>query len=66
MREIEVIYSNGKDTKKLGTSINGTNEDINKYYLGKWFNLGKGELDSMYKAIAVYFCDTEKAEVMAL
>jgi hypothetical protein len=65
MRAIEVIYYNGKDTKKVGGSINGTNESISEYYLGKCFNFGI-EGDDMYKAIAVYFCDTEKAEVMQL
>ena len=58
MRHIEVIFDSGN---KLETSINGTDEEIREYYLGRdyagrQFNLGDGAGgDLMAKAIAVRF-----------
>ena len=37
MRAIKVHFSNGDS---LVTSINGTNEEIKRYYIGNVFNLG--------------------------
>lgn len=54
MKTIRVSYSNGDF---LVTSINGTKEEIEKYYLGNFFNIGRGESDKMEKAIKVEFLD---------
>lgn len=54
MKTIRVSYSNGDF---LVTSINGTREEIEKYYLGKIFNIGCGENDKMERAIKVEFLD---------
>lgn len=40
-----------------GGSINGTNVEILDYYVGKWFNAGKGEHDYMAVCTAVEFLD---------
>lgn len=52
MKEITVFFSNGD---KLSTCINGKEEQIRAYYLGKTFNVGVGEKDSMAKCIDVIF-----------
>jgi hypothetical protein len=50
----KVTFLNGDS---LVTSINGTQEEIEKYYLGNSFNLGCGEKDRMTIAIKVEFLD---------
>lgn len=52
MRTIKVHFSDGNS---LVTAINGTRDEIEKYYLGKYFNLGDGEKDKMEKAIRIEF-----------
>lgn len=37
MKAIKVTYADG-DT--VETNINGTMEEIERYYVGKWFNVG--------------------------
>lgn len=54
MKTIKVYFSNGDS---LITSINGTREEIEKYYLGNSFNLGDGERDLMATAEKVEFLD---------
>lgn len=49
---VKVTFANGDH---LTTSINGTEEEIRKYYLGKEFNIGDGEEDDVQKAVAVEF-----------
>jgi hypothetical protein len=56
MKSIRVRFSNGDS---LVTSINGTNEEIRAYYLGKLFELSEGV---MARATEVEFLDTEKSE----
>lgn len=58
MRHIRVTYSNGDQVQ---TQINGSTEDIERYYLGKVFNLGTVE-DNMQIALRVEFLDTEEAK----
>jgi ribosomal protein L21E len=53
MRHIRVTYSNGQS---IETEINGSTEDIERYYLGKVFNLGVVE-DNMQIALRVEFLD---------
>jgi hypothetical protein len=52
MKKIKVHFSNG-DT--LTTSINGTNQEIEDYYLGNVFNLGNASRDVMVTATKVEF-----------
>lgn len=52
MKTIKAHFSDGNF---LITAINGTREEIEKYYLGKYFNLGNGEKDKMEKAIRIEF-----------
>lgn len=54
MRSIKVYFSNGDH---LFTNINGTNDHILAYYIGKEFNLGNGEHDLMAIATKVEFLD---------
>lgn len=49
MITVKVTFANGDI---ITTSINGTFEEANEYYLGKWFNLGPVE-DNMQKAISI-------------
>ena len=55
--EIKVYFANGDC---LETCINGTNKEIEKYYLGEnylgnMFNLGSGGNDKMVRATKVEF-----------
>jgi len=54
MRAIKVTFDDGEE---LTTNINGTNEEIRKYYIGQWFNRGSGSEDKMTKAVSVEFLD---------
>lgn len=56
MRHIRVTYSNGQS---IETEINGSTEDIERYYLGKVFNLGAVE-DNMQIALRVEFLDNKE------
>jgi len=46
-----------KCTTELGSSwitgINATSEEAREYFLGKWFNVGRGENDCMELVTAV-------------
>lgn len=53
MRAIKVHFDNGDS---LVTSINGSNQEIENYYLGNTFNLGDGAGgDKMVKAVRIEF-----------
>jgi hypothetical protein len=55
MQDITVHFEDGN---KIHTSINGTNEEIEKYYIGTYFNFGDSDecpQDKMVKAITVEF-----------
>jgi hypothetical protein len=55
MRTITVYYNNGDH---VSTNINGTDNEIYAYYLGKVFNLGDGAGgDLMARALCVDFLD---------
>lgn len=54
LRTIRVNWSNGDSTM---TSINGTNDEIEAYYLGKEFNIGSGENDLLVHAVSIEFLD---------
>jgi len=51
MRVVKVYFENGDH---LTTEINGTNKQIEEYYLGKFFNLGRVK-DNMQKCIKIEF-----------
>lgn len=52
MKTVKVTFCNGYS---LVTSINGTHDEIISYYVGRWFNLGRGENDLMAKGVSVQF-----------
>lgn len=53
MRAVEITYTSGE---KIETSINGTDEEIARYYVGQVFNLGDGKGgDRMETALSVRF-----------
>ncbi len=54
MKTIKVYFDNGDS---ITTSINGTNQEIEQYYLGNSFNLGRNGDDLMVKAVSVIFLD---------
>jgi hypothetical protein len=51
-KNIKVTFNNGDS---LSTEINGSEDEIKKYYIGKDFNLGIGGKDKMVKATNVEF-----------
>lgn len=61
MRSIKVTFDN-RDS--LVTSINGTDEEILRYYVGNLFNVGCGPDDCMATAVSVEFLDKPEALVM--
>ena len=50
MKVIQVFFDNGDH---IVTSINGTIEEIEKYYLGEKFNVGLGPKDNIAVAISI-------------
>ncbi len=55
MQSVRVTFSDGDS---LETNINGTQEEIQAYYVGKWFNLGQPFNpceDRMVQALSVEF-----------
>lgn len=53
MKTIKVIFENGNS---LTTRINGTEDEIRAYYVGKVFNIGDVE-DDLQEATGVEFLD---------
>lgn len=53
MRTVKVIFKNGDI---ISTRINGTEEEIQAYYVGKVFNIGVAE-DNLQTAEDVRFLD---------
>lgn len=51
-KTIKIYWSNGDETI---TEINGTKEEIEKYYLNNEFNIGNGGNDLIVTAIKVEF-----------
>lgn len=51
---VKVTFANG-DTIK--STINGTVQEVRKYYLNNTFNIGSGGNDNMQKAVRVDFID---------
>lgn len=51
MKHIKVIFENGDYIK---SKINGTNEEINDYYLNNYFNIGSIN-DDIQKCVGVQF-----------
>lgn len=56
---IRVTFDDG-DT--IETLINGTQDEIRRYYLGQIFNLGDGDRDRLARAIRVDFFTDEEPE----
>lgn len=57
MQTIKVTFNND-DSDYLITRINGTVEEIERYYLGKSFNLG-ADCDKMKQCTKVEFLEEE-------
>lgn len=51
---VRVTYGNGDS---VTTEINGTEEEIRDYYIGRTFNVGIGPDDNLQRAVAVEFID---------
>lgn len=56
---IRVAFDDG-DT--LETEINGTPDEIRRYYLGQTFNLGDGERDRLARAVQVDFLTDDEPD----
>lgn len=54
MRTIKVTFDRGNT---ITTSINGTPDEIRKYYIGKSFTFGDDETEWTEKAVMVEFLD---------
>ena len=60
MRSIKITFSDG-DTRQ--TQINGTDDEIRRYYVGTRFNHGAGDgPDRMVTALSVEFTDSTRHE----
>ena len=57
MKTIKVTFNND-DSDYLITRINGTVEEIERYYLGKFFNFGT-DCDKMKQCTKVEFLEEE-------
>lgn len=60
MRYITVTFEDGNT---IDTAINGTNESINEYYIGNYFDFGDTEehpQSKMIKAVSVKFHDEQE------
>ena len=58
--EMRVIRVTFEDGNTMTTNINGTDEEIKEYYVGKYFNFGDTDShpkDKMVKAVGVAFLD---------
>jgi hypothetical protein len=62
LRHIRVTWDDGTT---MDISINGNRAAINRYYVGKEFNVGNGELDLMKTAVSVEFIDEPIRRVVA-
>lgn len=56
MRTITVTFDNGDS---ITTDINGTDQEINDYYIGQTFNLGQGCDDLLTTALTVEFLEVK-------
>jgi hypothetical protein len=54
MRAIRVLLADNTD---YVTDINGTNKEIEQYFVGQELNMGSGENDRMVKCVGVEFLD---------
>lgn len=66
MRSIRVKFENGDE---LTTSINGTDEEIRRYYIGQKFQFGDTEQcpqDNLQRAVNVEFLDRVPNKVLFL
>lgn len=53
MKLVKVYFQSGA---QIITNINGTLDEIRRYYVGRWFNLGVVE-DDMHFATNVIICN---------
>ena len=51
---VKVTFGNGDH---LVSTINGTREEVNAYYLNQWFNVGLGPHDNMQLCVGVDFIE---------
>lgn len=52
MRAIRVTFDNGK---RIETDINGTDDEIRAYYIGRLFDVGYGDTEVMARGVSVEF-----------
>lgn len=60
MRTVKVTFSDGNS---LVTSINGTDEEIRRYYVGQTFNFGDTDecpQDKLVTGVSVEFLEEQK------
>jgi hypothetical protein len=55
-REVRVTFEGGKT---LETEINGTEEEITRYYKDNQFNLGVADNDDLQTAVDIEFLDVQ-------
>ena len=60
LREMKSVRVTFDDGNIIETNINGTDDEIKRYYLGKQFNLGSGPYDKMAKAVKVEILQESK------
>ena len=55
MKSVTVIFNDQSLNYVTSVSAKVSFQEAVDYFVGKWFNLGKGELDSMHQCIAIIF-----------
>lgn len=60
MKTVKAVFDNG-DFIITGFNASVGDEEIKKYYLGRFFNIGSVS-DSMHKCVKVEFLDQEEKE----
>jgi hypothetical protein len=55
MPYVKVMFANSKYNYTTSVSKNITKADAEKYFVGKYFNLGTGEKDNLQKCIKIQF-----------
>lgn len=62
MRAVKVVFADGNT---ITTSINGSEEEITRYYLNNVFNIGDAAdptKDNLQRAVSVQFLDKENRQ----
>jgi hypothetical protein len=64
LNSVKVIFSNDQYNYTTDISANSTKEDAEKYFIGKFFDVGIYPKEDMQKCIGIEFTDNNKTQLM--